>query len=240
MNANKKRKREEDDPIQSTSIVFRKEKKNSKKYNRYRDTSSVVIKGPRIVPDSFSTKLTYTLSSTIASSLGAYGHQIWRGNSLYDPDLTGTGTQPAGYNELVAFYENYRVTGSSIELVAYSNNSTIPDDLVLRPQPSSVLIGSNQDVFSELPYAERRSGYSKETKLKFKQYMSSNKILGVKKDAIRIDDQFQAVVGTNPENQWFWVLTYQPADKAASQGMYYTAKITYYCTFFSRQTLNQS
>ena len=45
----------------------------------------------------------------------------FRANSLYDPDLTSSGHQPRGFDELAAIYDHYCVIGSKIK-VSFEND----------------------------------------------------------------------------------------------------------------------
>lgn len=47
-----------------------------------------------------------------ASNPAAY---VFRANSLFDPDFTGVGHQPRGFDQLMALYERYVVTGVKVE-----------------------------------------------------------------------------------------------------------------------------
>ncbi len=70
---------------------------------------------PRIIfgtADRCSVKLLYTssiITNTITS--GATRQQTFRGNSLFDPDQTGTGNQPRYHDQWSAFFGKYYVTG---------------------------------------------------------------------------------------------------------------------------------
>lgn len=73
-------------------------------------------------------KLLYFDQYTIASSVGAVGLQQFRVNSLFDPDLTGTGHQPRGFDQLCTAtgpYTRYRVMGVSIVLQYIADNSPV-------------------------------------------------------------------------------------------------------------------
>jgi hypothetical protein len=43
---------------------------------------------------------------------GAANSWALRGNGMYDPDVTGAGAQPSGFDQYMAIYKNYRVIGS--------------------------------------------------------------------------------------------------------------------------------
>jgi len=67
--------------------------------------------------------------------------QTYRLNGLYDPDSTGAGTQPVGFDEIMAFYKYYRVlkakakisvvNGGTAAITAaqLSNSSSVPTQI---------------------------------------------------------------------------------------------------------------
>ncbi len=56
-----------------------------------------------------------TLTAGVA---GVYGtEQVFRLNSLYDPDLTGTGHQPYGFDTLSSIYFHYKVTAVTVSMI---------------------------------------------------------------------------------------------------------------------------
>lgn len=54
---------------------------------------------------------------------GVAAAHVFSANGLYDPDITGTGHQPVGFDELMALYDHYTVIGSKIR-VYFQNNDT--------------------------------------------------------------------------------------------------------------------
>jgi hypothetical protein len=48
---------------------------------------------------------------------------IFSANGMYDPDITSTGHQPMGYDQMVVFYQHYCVTASKITVIFQNNIS---------------------------------------------------------------------------------------------------------------------
>lgn len=77
------------------------------------------------IPMVWKTTLRYC-TQTISLNPGAAGapaQQLFAANGLYDPDITGTGHQPMGFDQFMVIYSTYTVTASKIELFAYNKDS---------------------------------------------------------------------------------------------------------------------
>lgn len=60
------------------------------------------------------------------ATLGVVSLYQFRLNSLFDPDLTGVGTQPVGFDQYAALYEKYRVYEASYKVCFYNTSTTRP------------------------------------------------------------------------------------------------------------------
>jgi len=70
-------------------------------------------------PDKLVTSLRYVDNITLTGGVGVIGSNVFRMNSLHDPDLSGIGHQPMYYDQICgavgnAPYSRYRVLGSTI------------------------------------------------------------------------------------------------------------------------------
>lgn len=89
-------------------------------------SSSVVLrtKIPRIVPPTMVAKLKFNVNVSINAPSGAIQAYLFRANDGYDPDYTGTGTQPKGLDQYFAFYRKAVCKGSKITIKAVNGAST--------------------------------------------------------------------------------------------------------------------
>jgi hypothetical protein len=70
---------------------------------------------PRLkVPMRYGDLITVTNSGTV----GTITNYVFRLNSVYDPDLTGTGHQPYGFDELMSLYTSFTVMSCSYTITA--------------------------------------------------------------------------------------------------------------------------
>lgn len=70
------------------------------------------------MPQAMVTTLRYTDPVTINPAIGAAGGWAFSANGLFDPNITGTGHQPMGFDQLMAFYNHYEVIGARIKMTA--------------------------------------------------------------------------------------------------------------------------
>lgn len=84
--------------------------------------------GRTLFPDSIRVKLRYE-SGAVSVDAGAGVPAVHKvcANGLYDPDVTGTGHQPRGFDQVMPFYTNYVVTGAKITAHFISLSTSQPN-----------------------------------------------------------------------------------------------------------------
>lgn len=69
-----------------------------------------------VMPPVWMCRLQYADCKAYAGTVGTTTRNVYRANDLYDPDSTGTGHQPSGFDQLTPFYGRFYVTSSRISL----------------------------------------------------------------------------------------------------------------------------
>jgi len=64
--------------------------------------------------------LSYSDSFTMSNTAGILSEYQFRANSLFDPNLSGTGHQPFGFDQIAQFYNHYDVLSSYIKVTVVS------------------------------------------------------------------------------------------------------------------------
>lgn len=175
----------------------------------------------------------YTQNLAFTTTLGAMKTQVFRLNSLYDPDLTGTGQQPPSYDQWTALYGTYRVVGCSYEIQALIQGTQVPCLIASCPLTSSGTLstidayrgnmGGKYQVFS---------GYEKAV---LKDYVRIDKYLGISKERLMTDDLLSSAYNTNPGIGLYLHIAAQPTDGATEVNIQYIVKLKYY-TVLSKKT----
>lgn len=83
------------------------------------------------LPQTFRSTLEYSDYYTFNPDATSPGLQAFRLNSLHDPDLTGIGHQPRGFDQIAEFYTRYCVVGARVTMHLLNNFSTEPLTMAL-------------------------------------------------------------------------------------------------------------
>jgi len=77
-------------------------------------------------------------SDTVAldPAIGAAANYVFSCNGMYDPDITGTGNQPRGFDQLMAMYDHYIVKSGRIKVDFHPNGSPMQVGIILRDSTS--------------------------------------------------------------------------------------------------------
>ena len=131
---------------------------------RGRVPRTIVIK-PRIplngVQNTEIIKLRYCTQVSIPGGAG-HGSYQFRANSLYDPDLSGVGHQPMGFDEMSARYLHYQVLGSRIKVSPIINGTTTsqgdaPSWVMVSLAPNNLISYTNfSSVLESKPYGKTK------------------------------------------------------------------------------------
>ncbi len=196
-------------------------------------------------PDKMRCCLTYVERSvSVLINSAAVSRQEFSGNSLFDPNFTGTGAQPEYFDQLAALYNRYRVYGSAVQVTLLPFNSAgsqtnVPADVVLVPTAQS-LAAATIETAAALPRAQFRTStgnMSYENQTMFAS-ASTHDILGVKD--VEGADRLQALVTASPSEQWLWAIVAKTGSDVNTTSLYINIRITYDCEFYDRQTPAQS
>ncbi len=85
-------------------------------------------RGPKIgalLKPKLMVKLRYVDTITIDPGAAAIGIHVFRANSIFDPDLTGTGHQPLLHDTYATLYDRYRVVSSKIKVRPVPVSATV-------------------------------------------------------------------------------------------------------------------
>jgi len=74
---------------------------------------------PIVMPNSYLTKLRYVETFGLDGAAAQSAVHVFRANGLFDPNMTGGGHQPKGFDQIALFWKRFHVLGSRIRVSQY-------------------------------------------------------------------------------------------------------------------------
>jgi hypothetical protein len=185
----------------------------------------------------------YDYLKTLAGGVGAIPTNFFTGNGLFDPDNTGIGHQPMGFDQMMGFYEQATVIRSHIRVTFYSAGAATRVGLYLNPDTTSPSLprivenglmkmglvggsgtGNGAHAFATLELACDVPSY-----------------FGRRRGEILADPQMYTTIAANPgEMVHFGVCAWSAFDSAAEVAVGYDVTITYDAVFWEPKKLTSS
>lgn len=162
-----------------------------------------MVPASRIVPDRLITTLHY--HEIVSMSDGAGGDQQWNLNSLFDPNRSGTGHQPLGFDQLATLYQRYRVLKAAWKVQTVPVFGPIIPIVAVVPTNNTTSLATAIDTACELPYSQNKlcggiytaAGTSPEPQ-SIRGSCSLDKIYGCTAAELKGSDRYQALVSADP------------------------------------------
>lgn len=213
--------------------------KPKKKYNTaYTAPSSLSRVSGTGFPDRVMTKLKYVDTIVLQASSGPTQY-VFRGNSCFDPDQTGTGHQPMFYDQWIAVYERYRVLGSSIK-VQVTNGANDTAILVILPTSAVPVFTSYTTMLEQRKSSTTRIVPPQQfIPMSQTRYSSTQQATGAVRTEV-YDQDYSGLYNANPTNIWYWVLYGQAVSLTQPLDLVVIVELIYYVEFFDRQNIAQS
>lgn len=189
-----------------------------------------------VFPQRVKCKMNYLNSYTITATTGATASYQFRGNSVFDPDQSGTGTQPSCYDDMAAIYNDYTVLSSAIRITAI-NVTDEPALVCVYPyigvpdtndiEECSLMPGGTMKILSSQVGGGRAY---------LKTFMRTDKMYS----ALAMSDlDFMANTSSNPGKQWYWIVKVNSQNRTDTASVQITVKITYYVVWSGRMSQNE-
>jgi hypothetical protein len=162
--------------------------------------------GTLICPDSVRVKLPFTQTLTPGTTSGGLYTYQYRGNSGFDPDYTGVGLQPNGFDQWSQFYNTYVVLGSEL-VVEFVASGAYASELVVVPAFNTAAPANTKEAAGwryAKTYLNVPNGNA--TYKKVVSQMATAEICGVPQEEVVYDTDFSATVNSSPgsANTWYW------------------------------------
>jgi len=143
-------------------------------------------------------------TGSITSTTGAVASYVLRANDCFDPDFTGTGHQPMGFDQMILFYNHFFVVRSRLKVTFRNYNNLYPYSICIRVDANSgVMTVPNRIVeFGGAVLAEIGSGAAQSTTLELDVDIA--KFLGMTRKVLLANTSASGDAGTSPAEGVFF------------------------------------
>lgn len=236
MNTNKRFKRT---PYSGYRRNYRRNKTSRRLYNGYRRPATTMVSNTTTIPDQMFVAVKYTLPLQSVTPAAVTSSFVCLGNGVNPVDSSFSDTKsPAGWDTFTTLYSNYRCMGSKMELVLENTSTAQSIQAILVPQNQNSTYTNFQDASCD-PKASRimtlQPSTSGNSTYRFVKYMSVAEIMGVSRERIRIDDQYQASMTNNPGSLFRWFCYIICSSSAMTYKVVYT--VTFYMELYKKNNL---
>lgn len=189
-------------------------RENALPSSRIRNQKEILETWVPVFPSRTIRKLRYSTNFSLSNAVGAVASYVFAANGLYDPDITGTGHQPMGFDQLMLSYNHYVVTHARI-LLTFRNTTSDTVTVAVTAQANNTPITVIDQILE--------SGLLAMTTLTPKATDDSIQLIELRMDVARFlgrrfledDGDTTGSVTTNPlELEYFHVQAWDSAGKA--------------------------
>jgi len=197
-----------------------------------------------VLPNRLNARLEYWDYQSLDPSAGAFGTYVFCPSSLYDPNYTGVGHQPMGFDQLAAVYAHYAVTKCKIT-VSFSPTSvtTIPYVVGILKSHDNGSAGPWAKVLEQGPGVCTYELLSGGTNIPCSRPNLSLTYSAAKDAGVvdLVDSDLSAGVGSSPVDNYYFVIFIQAADLSADPPWTaLTVHMEFDALFYAKQQLVQS
>jgi len=186
-------------------------------------------------------KLRYCDFVTMNPGLGGVGSYSFACNGLHDPNITGIGHQPYGYDQMGLLYNHYEVLSSRIKITIPSSDYLIPTILLTKVDADGNFNTVNPALLMEQPDVKFTIGIPEQVKaMVVKNSWSQKKYFGDRKSG---DSTLCGSItsATNPTDMSFFLIGFGPMDPLFDGPLVQVAvEMDYVVRFFEPKELTSS
>ena len=186
--------------------------------------------------------------SVSLSNITTPAWNVFRGNSCYDPDYTGAGVQPYGWDQLCpTFYTHYNVRSSKITVYPTVKQTTTSDfcpmfECIIVPYRETSIPYVEISDLRRMPYARSIQFGAQSASMKHARvtsYCTTKSMWG--KEVANDSDAIGQYNG-NPVNTWYWFVFLDNTTWATGTAITvkFDVKIVYYTKLERKTEINES
>ncbi len=191
--------------------------------SKQRKANCARTKGQPFFDDVYAT-LSYTQTVSTTASVGFYGTQLTQ-NDVYDPDFTGIGGQPYGFDQWMAQYSRFTVESSEITVTCTSRAVSGLLEVAVVPVTSTITIPASYEAAMAMRFAKGCSTTGGSTPKKMVSGVATADLIGVPQYALVGDLNYSGTSSTSPTMRTLWCLVCETS--GASDALSLSIKVSY-------------
>lgn len=206
---------------------YKNKKTSSKIMPFYKSIPRTTTSQDGAMPKLFKTSLKYREAINYVSTGSAPNTYVFRANDLFDPNVTSTGHQPRGFDQMMQWYNHFTVMASKIEVrfSATTTNTIVCYGVQLSDGITTV--GTSQD-WAEQPRMVTTVGNAGQL-VKLTYNYDTCKFFGI--TAPVQANQFHGTTAASPGEQAYFHILTQPVDPSQLHPIQASVLITYQVIF---------
>jgi hypothetical protein len=189
--------------------------------------------------------LYYDQNKTMAiTNTGLATDYFYSANGIFDPDITGTGHQPIGFDQIMTFYEQYTVTRSSITC-HFRNLADCNLSIALAPDATAVT-DPNQHMENGLVVMKANSAFTTENGFPFPELSLDCDVKGyfgqLTEREMLNDNSLYGTAAANPTEQVYFAVANWPgfAIPGSASTVYFDVLLSYDVIFWEPRKVTES
>jgi len=189
-------------------------------------------------PDRLVVKLRYDDIKQLTMTSGALGLLQFNMNSIFDPDITGTGHQPMYFDQYCAMYDHYTVLKSMIKVTVVANTQAALIFSLGQDDDTSISAATSSTIWE-------RPGF--QTKVVNTPIQPNDTVLWSRWDAKKTfggdpksDPDLQGTASANPTEQTYYVIYFDGSVNIASTNVTVLVEIWYESVWDEFVSMTQS
>lgn len=201
-----------------------------------RSTKSSGFPMPRMVI----TKHKYIEQIQINPSIGVTGVHLFRANDVFDPNFTGTGHQPIGFDQMMVFFDHFKVLKSKIKVAFTPTASACIVGVGIVDQTG--FSGTSEAVMEQRGFKWRSiAAAGSEGVCVLKSRVDCPSFFGQKFSGYMAENKYEGTASSSPTEDLFWQIFVGPANGSDDiPSTFVNVELEYKVAYYEPKYLPQS
>jgi len=172
----------------------------------------------------------YDYGLALAPGIGSVATYFFSANGLYDPNITGTGHQPLGFDQMELLYEHYNVLYSHCKVTFANSNANNATRVAIFIAPDTTTQAPTTIMENALVVTDVVIGGSDGANRMKNLEITCDipKYFGRTREATITDPELQGSAAANPVEQvYFGIAAWNPFDLSAATSIIFDVTLSY-------------